>query len=45
MSIVSIAIVISAQTIYRGPAVPWIVTAVLGSAILVELIRPKGATP
>jgi hypothetical protein len=44
MSIVSIAIVISAQTIYRGPAVPWIVTAVLGSAILVELIRPARAT-
>ncbi len=43
VSIVSIAIVISAQTIYRGPAVPWIVTAVLGSAILVELIGPRGA--
>ncbi len=38
VSIVSIAIVISAQAIYRGPAIPWIVTAVLGSAIIVELI-------
>jgi hypothetical protein len=43
VSIVSIAIVISAQAIYRGPAVPWIVTAVLGSAIVVELIGPKEA--
>jgi len=43
VSVVSIAIVISAQTIYRGPAVPWIVTAVLGSAIVVELISRRGA--
>jgi len=42
VSIVSIAIVISAQTIYRGPAIPWLVTAVLGSAILVELIGRRG---
>lgn len=41
ISVVSIAIVISAQTIYRGAAMPWIVTAVLGSAIVVELISRK----
>ncbi|KPK16484.1 MAG: hypothetical protein AMJ62_05255 [Myxococcales bacterium SG8_38] len=43
VSVVSIAIVISAQTIYRGPAVPWIVTAVLGSAIVVELMSHRRA--
>ncbi len=43
VSIVSIAIVISAQSMYRGRAVSWIVTAVLGGAILSELLHRRGA--
>lgn len=45
VSIVSIAIVISAQSMYRGRAVPWIVTAVLGGAILSELVHRRGGKP
>jgi hypothetical protein len=41
VSIVSIAIVISAQAMYRGRAISWIVTAVLGGAILSEVL-PDG---
>lgn len=52
ISIVSIAIVVSAQALYQGRAIPWIVTAVLGAAIAIELFtqvvpgrrrRPEGA--
>ncbi len=45
VSMVSIAIVMSAQVLYRDPAIPWIVTAVIGGAIASELIsrgRPAG---
>jgi hypothetical protein len=38
VSMVSIAIVMSAQVLYRDPAIPWIVTAVIGGAIASELI-------
>lgn len=42
VSIVSIAIVISAQGMYRGRAISWIVTAVLGGAILSEVLHRRG---
>ncbi len=42
VSIVSIAIVISAQGMYRGRAISWIVTAVLGGAILAEVLHRRG---
>ncbi|MCL4854409.1 MAG: hypothetical protein KJZ78_23870, partial [Bryobacteraceae bacterium] len=32
----SIAIVVSAQDLYSGPSVPWIVTAVIGGAVVME---------
>ncbi len=41
VSMVSIAIVMSAQAIYRGPAIPWIVTAVLGGALISELLARR----
>jgi hypothetical protein len=34
----SIAIVVNAQDLYSGPAVPWMITAVVGGAIVTELI-------
>ena len=41
ISMVSIAIVMSAQVLYRDPAIPWIVTAVIGGAIASELISRR----
>jgi hypothetical protein len=41
ISMVSIAIVMSAQVLYRGPAIPWIVTAVIGGAIASELLSHR----
>lgn len=41
VSMVSIAIVMSAQVLYRDPAIPWIVTAVIGGAIASELISRR----
>jgi hypothetical protein len=38
ISPVSIAIVVSLQAMYRGRAISWIVTAVIGSAILTEVL-------
>ena len=47
----SIAIVVNAQDLYSGPALPWMITAVVGGAIVTELIvqlsamwhrRPRG---
>jgi hypothetical protein len=35
---VSIAIVMSLQAMYHGRAISWIVTAVLGGAILTEVL-------
>ena len=34
----SIAIVVNAQDLYSGPALPWMITAVVGGAIVTELI-------
>ena len=34
----AIAIVVSVQSLYAGEAVPWIVTAVLGGAIVTEVL-------
>jgi hypothetical protein len=42
ISVVSIAIVVSAQALYQGVAVPWIVTAVLGGAIVSEILGRRG---
>lgn len=39
----SIAIVISAQDLYFGPTVPWMLTAVIGGAIVTELIVQASA--
>jgi len=41
ISMVSIAIVMSAQVLYRDPAIPWIVTAVIGSAIVSEIFSRR----
>jgi hypothetical protein len=41
ISMVSIAIVMSAQVLYRDPAIPWIVTAVIGGAIASELLSRR----
>jgi hypothetical protein len=41
ISMVSIAIVMSAQVLYRDPAIPWIVTAVIGGAIASELLSAR----
>lgn len=38
LSVMSIAIVVSAQSLYRGLAVPWLLTAVIGSAMAMEII-------
>ncbi len=38
LSIVAVAIVINAQDLYQGTAVPWIVTAVIGGALASEII-------
>jgi hypothetical protein len=38
LSVMSIAIVVSAQTLYSGLAVPWLLTAVLGSAVVMEIL-------
>jgi Kef-type K+ transport system membrane component KefB len=38
LSVLSIAIVVSAQNLYRSAAMPWIVTAVIGGAIATEII-------
>jgi len=44
LSVLSIAIVVSVQSLYHGEALPWIVTAVLGGAmvteVLVQLVAP-----
>jgi hypothetical protein len=44
ISMVSIAIVMSAQVLYRDPAIPWIVTAVIGGAIVSEIFS-RGGSP
>jgi len=41
ISMVSIAIVMSAQVLYRDPAIPWIVTAVIGGAITSEVLSRR----
>jgi len=48
MGALSLAIVVTAQDLYSGPTVPWMVNAVIGGAILTEVIvqifafeRPK----
>jgi Kef-type K+ transport system membrane component KefB len=38
MGALSIAIVVNAQDLYFGAAVPWMVTAVIGGAIMTEII-------
>jgi Kef-type K+ transport system membrane component KefB len=38
MGSLAIGIVVSAQDLYSGPTVPWIVTAVIGGAIVTEVI-------
>jgi hypothetical protein len=38
MGALSIAIVVNAQDLYFGAAVPWMVTAVIGGAIVTEII-------
>ena len=38
LSVMSIAIVVSAQTLYSGLAVPWLLTAVIGSAVVMEIL-------
>ncbi len=38
LSVMSIAIVVSAQSLYQGRALPWIVTAVIGGAMATEII-------
>ncbi len=38
MGALSIAIVVNAQDLYSGAAVPWMVTAVIGGAIVTEII-------
>ena len=45
ISLVSIAIVMSAQVLYRDPAIPWIVTAVIGGAIVSEFFSRRRASP
>jgi len=49
MGALSLAIIVTAQDLYSGPTVPWMVNAVIGGAILTEIIvqvfafeRPKG---
>jgi hypothetical protein len=42
MGALSIAIVISFQTLFAGRAVPWIVTAVIGGAIVTEFVVQLG---
>jgi hypothetical protein len=37
MGALSVAIVVTAQDLFFGPTVPWIVTAVIGGAIIMEL--------
>jgi len=44
ISLVSIAIVMSAQVLYRDPAIPWIVTAVIGGAIASEMLSHRRAS-
>ena len=34
----SIAIVVSAEDLYCSPSIPWIVTAVIGGAIVTEIL-------
>jgi Kef-type K+ transport system membrane component KefB len=43
MGALSIAIVVSAQDLYSGPTVGWIVTAVIGGAIVMELVLQLAA--
>ena len=38
LSAISLAIVVSAQAMYRGPVISWIVTAVIGGAIVTEAL-------
>jgi Kef-type K+ transport system membrane component KefB len=38
MGALSIAIVVSAQDLYSGPTIPWMVTAVIGGAIVSEIL-------
>ncbi len=38
MGSLAIAIVVSVQTLYLGRAIPWVVTAVIGGAIVTELV-------
>ena len=38
LSIVSIAVVVSAQSLYRSPALPWMMTAVIGGAMASEVL-------
>ncbi|MGB8329506.1 MAG: hypothetical protein WCE62_05215 [Polyangiales bacterium] len=44
ISMVSIAIVMSAQVLYRDPAIPWIVTAVIGGAIASEVLSRRSSS-
>jgi hypothetical protein len=38
LSIVAIAVVVSAQSLYQGRAVPWMMTAVIGGAMASEIL-------
>ena len=38
MGALSLAIIVTAQDLYSGPTVPWMVNAVIGGAILTEII-------
>jgi hypothetical protein len=38
MGALAIAVVVNAQDLYLGPAVPWMVTTVVGGAIVTELV-------
>jgi Kef-type K+ transport system membrane component KefB len=43
LSMMAIAIVVNAQDLYRGTAVPWIVTAVIGGALVSEIVAQLAA--
>jgi Kef-type K+ transport system membrane component KefB len=49
MSSLAVALVVSMASLYSDPGLPWIVTAVIGAAIvsevLVQLVSGRGATP
>jgi hypothetical protein len=43
LSVLSIAVVVNAQTLYHGRAVSWLVTAVIGGAIATEVLAQVGS--